>query len=131
MTPVTLPWELSTATPPDVITGYNWELYNVKEDPTEFNDLAAKMPDKLKDLQDLFYSEAKKYDVLPLDNSTLARWNTPRPSLTAGQTEFTYSDDWPLAFAAGILAGPQRRSITLLNWKAHAPRRHRNRREPA
>jgi arylsulfatase len=92
-TPVTLPWELSTATPPDVITGYNWELYNVKEDPTEFNDLAAKMPDKLKELQDLFYSEAKKYDVLPLDNSTLARWNTPRPSLTAGQTEFTYSGE--------------------------------------
>ena len=42
------------------------------------------MPDKLKELQDLFYAEAKKYDVLPLDNSTLARWNTPRPSLTGG-----------------------------------------------
>ena len=57
-TPVTLPWALSTATPPDVITGYNWELYNVQEDPTEFDDLAAKMPDKLKEMQDLFYSEA-------------------------------------------------------------------------
>ena len=90
-TPVTLPWELSTAMPPDVITGYNWELYNVKDDPTEFNDLAATMPDRLKEMQDLFYAEARKYDVLPLDNSTLARWNTPRPSLTAGQTVFTYS----------------------------------------
>ena len=40
-TPATLPWELSTKTPPDVITGYNWELYNMKEDPTQFNDLAA------------------------------------------------------------------------------------------
>ena len=92
-TPVTLPWELSTAPPPDVITGYNWELYNVQEDPTEYNDLAATMPDKLKEMQDLFYSEAKKYDVLPLDNSTLARWNTPRPSLTAGQMVFTYSGE--------------------------------------
>ena len=92
-TPVTLPWELSTAPPPDVITGYSWELYNVQEDPTEYNDLAAKMPDKLKEMQDLFYSEARKYDVLPLDNSTLARWNTPRPSLTAGQTVFTYSGE--------------------------------------
>ena len=92
-TPATLPWELSTATPPDVITGYNWELYNVKEDPTQFNDLAARMPDKLKQMQDLFYAEAKKYDVLPLDNSTLARWNTPRPSLTAGRTVFTYSGE--------------------------------------
>ena len=92
-TPATLPWELSTATPPDVITGYKWELYNVKEDPTQSNDLAAKMPDKLKQMQDLFYAEAKKYDVLPLDNSTLARLNTPRPSLTAGRTVFTYSGE--------------------------------------
>ncbi|SDA92287.1 Sulfatase [Sinorhizobium sp. NFACC03] len=92
-TPATLPWELSTKTPPDVITGYNWELYNVDEDPTQFTDLAAKMPDKLKELQDLFYAEAKKYNVLPLDNSTLARWNAPRPNLTAGRTEFTYQGE--------------------------------------
>jgi hypothetical protein len=92
-TPVTLPWELSSAPAPDVITGYNWELYNVKEDPTEYNDLATKMPDKLKEMQDLFYAEAKKYNVLPLDNTTLPRWNTPRPSLTAGQTVFTYSGE--------------------------------------
>ncbi|MEK1892664.1 MAG: arylsulfatase [Rhizobium sp.] len=92
-TPATRPWELSTATPPDVITGYNWELYDVNDDPTQFNDLAVKMPDKLKQMQDLFYSEAKKYNVLPLDNSTLARWNTPRPNLTAGRTEFTYSGE--------------------------------------
>jgi hypothetical protein len=105
-TPVTLPWELSTAPPPDVITGYKWELYNVKEDPTEYNDLASKMPDKLKQMQDLFYSEARKYDVLPLDNSTLARWNTPRPSLTAGQTVFTYSGELtgvPISAAPNIL----------------------------
>ena len=92
-TPATLPWELSTKTPPDVITGYNWELYNVVDDPTEANDLASASPDKLKQMQDLFYSEAKKYNVLPLDNSTLTRWNTPRPNLTAGRTEFTYSGE--------------------------------------
>jgi hypothetical protein len=90
-TPATLPWELSTKPAPDVITGYKWELYHVKEDPTQYNDLAAKMPDKLKQMQDIFYLEAAKHDVLPLDNTTLARWNTPRPNLTAGRTEFTYS----------------------------------------
>ncbi len=89
--PANLPWAASTATPPDVITGYKWELYNVMEDPTQSNDLAAAMPDKLKQMQDLFYSEAAKYDVLPLDNSTLARFTTPRPSLTAGRTVFTYT----------------------------------------
>jgi hypothetical protein len=92
-TPATLPWELSTATPPDVITGYKWELYNVREDPTEADDLAGKMPDKLKEMQDLFYAEAKKNQVLPLDNSTLTRWNTPRPNLTAGRKVFTYSGE--------------------------------------
>jgi len=89
-TPATIPWEMNTATPPDVITGYNWELYHLAKDPTQSTDLAARMPDKLKQLQDIFYAEAKKHDVLPLDNSTLARWNTPRPSLTAGRTIFTY-----------------------------------------
>jgi arylsulfatase A-like enzyme len=90
-TPVTIPWILSTAPPPDVISGYKWELYNLNEDVTEANDLAAKMPDKLKELQDVFYAEAAKYNVLPLDNSTLARFTTPRPSATAGRTTFTYS----------------------------------------
>jgi arylsulfatase A-like enzyme len=105
-TPVTIPWELNTAPPPDVITGYKWELYNIKEDPTEFNDLAAKMPDKLKEMQDLFYNEAKKYDVLPLDNSTLTRFLTPRPSATAGRTKFSYSgelSDVPASTAPNIL----------------------------
>jgi arylsulfatase A-like enzyme len=105
-TPATLPWELNSKTPPDVITGYNWELYNVQDDPTQFNDLATKMPDKLKQMQDLFYSEAKKYNVLPLDNSTLARWNTPRPSLTAGRTVFTYAGELsgvPASTAPSIL----------------------------
>ena len=90
-TPATIPWELSSAAPPDVMTGYKWELYNVLEDPTQFNDLAAQMPEKLKQMQAIFYLEAKKHNVLPLDNTTLQRWNTPRPSLTAGRTVFTYS----------------------------------------
>ncbi len=92
-TPATLPWELSTKPAPDVITGYKWELYNVKEDLTESNDLATAMPDKLKEMQDLFYSEAKKNNVFPLDNSSLTRWNAPRPSLTAGRKTFTYSGE--------------------------------------
>ncbi len=90
-TPVTIPWDLSTKSPPDVITGYKWELYNMNEDVTEANDLAAKMPDKLKQMQDAFYAEAKKYNVLPLDNSTLARFLTPRPSSTAGRKIFEYT----------------------------------------
>ena len=101
-TPVTLPWELSTKPPPDVIDGYKWELYNVLEDPTQNNDLAAKMPDKLAQMKGIFYLEAAKYNVLPLDNTTLTRWNAPKPSLTAGRTEFTYTS--PIANVPGSTA---------------------------
>src|SRR5258708_9151188 len=101
-TPVTTPWELSSAPPPDVITGYKWELYNVQEDPTQFDDLAAKMPDKVKEMEALFNSEAAKYNVLPLDNSTLARWNTPRPSLTAGKNVFTHSRELTRGAASAV-----------------------------
>jgi arylsulfatase len=90
-TPATLPWELSSKPSPDVIDGYQWELYHVAEDPTQFSDLAAKMPDKLKELQDLFYVEAARNNLLPMDNTTLARWNAPKPSLTGGRTEFVYT----------------------------------------
>jgi arylsulfatase len=90
-TPATIPWILSTAAAPDVISGYNWELYHVAEDPTQSKDLAAQMPDKLKELQDLFYAEAAKHDVLPLDNSTLNRFVSPKPNLTSGRTKFNYS----------------------------------------
>ena len=48
---------------------YKWELYNLTEDYSQANDLAAKMPDKLKEMQALFVQEAAKYNVLPLDNS--------------------------------------------------------------
>ena len=72
------------------INEYKWELYNVAEDYSQANDLAAKNPDKLKELQALFLTEAAKYQVLPLDNSILPRITTPRPSATAGRTEFTY-----------------------------------------
>jgi arylsulfatase len=87
------PWLMGTVKMPDVLTGYKWELYNIAEDFSETNDLAAKNPDKLKELQDLFMVEAKKYQVLPLDNSILERILTPRPSATAGRTEFTYMSE--------------------------------------
>src|ERR1700741_34095 len=83
-TPVTLRWEPSTKTPPDMITGYNWELYNVNDDPTHSSDLASKLPEQM---EVPFYAEV--YNVLPLDNTTVA----PRSSLTVGRTVFNYSGE--------------------------------------
>jgi len=89
-TPPAPPWELGTVKLPD-INDYKWELYHITEDYSEYNDLAAKNPDKLKELQALFLSEAAKYNVFPIDNSILPRVITPRPSATAGRTLFTYA----------------------------------------
>ena len=92
-TPPVPPWVLN-APMPDV-NNYKWELYNLKTDYSQANDLSAKMPDKLKEMQALFVQEAAKYNVLPLDNSSFARAIAPRPSAIAGQTVFTYSGVMP------------------------------------
>ena len=76
---------------PDVVNGYKWELYNIAEDYSQSNDLAAKMPDRLRNMQELFLVEAQKYNVFPLGNSVITLTAAPRPSATAGRTVFTYS----------------------------------------
>jgi arylsulfatase A-like enzyme len=87
-TPPHGPWILNAPLPP--IADYKWELYNLADDYSQANDLAAKMPGKLKEMQKLFVEEAAKYNVLPLDNRSFARSVQPRPSATAGKTVFTY-----------------------------------------
>jgi arylsulfatase A-like enzyme len=88
-TPPQPPWLMGKAAMP-AIADYKWELYNLTDDYSQANDLAAKNPDKLKEMQTLFMKEAAKYEVFPLDNAILERILTPRPSATAGRNEFTY-----------------------------------------
>jgi arylsulfatase A-like enzyme len=88
-TPPTPPW--SSAGSPVAIEDYKWELYNVSDDFSEANNLAASEPKRLRQLQDLFWAEAAKYNALPIDNSKVERLDVSnRPSLTAGRDEFTY-----------------------------------------
>ena len=70
----------------------SWELYNVEEDFSQANDLAASDPDKLKEMQELFIEEALKYHVLPLDDRTYERFNAAvagRPDLMGDRTSLT------------------------------------------
>lgn len=91
-TPVGAPWD-SAGAKVDEITGYKWELYDTSKDFSQANDLAAEMPDKLKDLQLLFYTEAARYNVLPIDNSKTERLDPAiRPSLTRGRKSFSYTE---------------------------------------
>ncbi|TFH48026.1 MAG: arylsulfatase, partial [Lysobacterales bacterium] len=105
-TPFAPPWELATGKLPSVVDGYKWELYDISKDYSQYNDLAAKMPDKLKEMQTLFNMEAEKYNVFPLDNTAFSRLLNPRPSAVAGRTVFTYTGEnagIPLANAPSIL----------------------------
>ena len=70
-----------------------WELYNIDEDFSQANDLAKQYPEKLRQLQDLWWVEAAKYNVLPIDWRGTIRMNAEamgRPSLTAGRTSMNY-----------------------------------------
>jgi arylsulfatase A-like enzyme len=91
-TPFAAPWLMATGKLPDV-DDYEWELYNVAVDYSQNHDLKEKNPEKLKELQALFLTEAAKYQVFPLDNTLLARLLTPRPNATAGQSVFTYTGE--------------------------------------
>ena len=88
-TPLRVPWvNIGYEPSPD---DFKWELYNINQDFSQANNLAAKNPEKLKELQDAFDVEAKKYNVYPLDSSMATRMDPAiRPSLTRGRTEFTY-----------------------------------------
>jgi len=89
--PAVLPWVMGQPTPG--IDSYEWELYNITEDFSQATNLANEEPEKLRELQDLFWIEAAKYDVLPLDNTKVERFDVRlRPSLTRGRSVFTYFD---------------------------------------
>jgi len=83
------PWEFKPRMTLDKDT---WELYNTKEDFSLANNLAAKNPVKLKELQERFLKEAVKYRVLPIDDRTIERLNAAvagRPDLMGDRTSLT------------------------------------------
>lgn len=79
------PWQVSNLPPLETDV---WDLYNVKEDFSLTNNLAAKYPEKLQQLKSLFMAEAQKYHVLPIDDRTIERTNAElagRPDLLGGR----------------------------------------------
>lgn len=85
------PWEVIGPVNQDPANNVTWELYDLSKDWTQFNDVAAANPAKVKALKALFVQEAKKYEVFPLDASVATRLVAPRPNITAGRSEFVYT----------------------------------------
>jgi arylsulfatase len=87
-----IPWVL-TKNPP--LSSDVWELYNVAQDFSQADDLAAKNPDKLKELQALFLQEAERNHVLPIDDRRSERFDpriAGRPDLLGGRKTMTVFD---------------------------------------
>jgi arylsulfatase len=90
-----IPWQpVRTGFDPDKA---KWELYHIDQDFSQADDLATKNPGKLKALVDLWWAEAARENILPLDWRAVERLSdqiTGRPSLAAGRHTFVY--DTPL-----------------------------------
>jgi arylsulfatase A-like enzyme len=91
--PTRPPWDLLGKTILDPASAYKFELYDVRHDWTQYTDVAAANPRKVKEMTDLMFGEFAKYQVLPLDASVATRLAAPRPNLTAGRKVFTYSGE--------------------------------------
>lgn len=86
------PWDLAGAVSEDP-AGFPYELYDLSKDWTQTNNMADQHPAKLKELEALFWREADKYQVKPLDATVATRFVAPRPNLAAGRTDFTWSGE--------------------------------------
>jgi arylsulfatase A-like enzyme len=85
-----IPWVLAAQLP--ALNEDVWELYHVDEDFSQANNLAAKMPDKLKELQEVFTREAIRNHVLPIDDRRSERFMASiagRPDLLGGRKSMT------------------------------------------
>jgi arylsulfatase len=72
-----------------------WQLYDTRSDFSLANDLAAKNPQKLAELQAVFLEQAEKYHVLPMDDRVFERLDAAavgRPDLMAGRTTMTLAE---------------------------------------
>jgi arylsulfatase A-like enzyme len=113
--PPVSPWNFSTQPPKDVMNGFKWELYDLNNDWTQADDLAAKMPEKLRDMQQRFILEAEKYRVFPLDDTRLSRFVSAKPNYNPGRSVYSYVGEISNVPFPGYAGAPQllNRSYTI------------------
>lgn len=86
--PVEMPWAFHM----DIksLDDIKWELYNVANDYSEAVDLAAQEPQKLRQMQDLFWIEAARNQALPIMRGTANLPGPAKPSMVRGRNEFVF-----------------------------------------
>ncbi|MFD9080139.1 arylsulfatase [Streptomyces erythrochromogenes] len=93
----------------DDLDAHHWELYHVDEDIAETRNLAQEHRSKLIEMIALWYVEAGKYNVMPIDGSVLQRIMTERPQITENRTSYTFragTQAVPAAVAPRVLNRP-------------------------
>jgi arylsulfatase len=85
------PWDAFSPANPDPLNNQVFQLYDLSKSWNQAEDVAARYPDKVRQMREMFVQEARKYQVFPLDASVGARVAAERPSLTAGRTELVYT----------------------------------------
>jgi arylsulfatase A-like enzyme len=92
-----------------------WELYDTNTDWSQARDLASEQPEKLAELQELWLQEARKYDVLPLDDRRVERFNSDlagRPVLIKGDSQLLFGGMGRLSENATINVKNKSHSVT-------------------
>ncbi len=107
-----IPWVVEPLPP---FTEDVWELYDTSTDWSQAHDLAAELPEKLDELKKLFMEEARKYNVLPLDDRRVERFNSDiagRPTLIRGSSQLLFGGMRRLSENATINVKNKSHSIT-------------------
>lgn len=86
------PWDAFGPANTDPLNNQVLELYDLTKDFSQSQNIADQNPDKVKEMKELFIAEARKYQVFPMDASVAARIVAPRPNITAGRSEFVYTN---------------------------------------
>ena len=107
-----IPWTVDPLPP---FADDTWELYDTNTDWSQARDLAAEMPEKLEELKALFMEEARKYNVLPLDDRRVERFNSDiagRPQLISGNSQLFFAGMGRLSENAVINVKNKSHSVT-------------------
>ena len=88
-----------------------WELYKIDDDFSEVHDLASENPGKVRELIDLWWAEAGRYQVLPLDDNIVARLLARRPRVVEERDVYTYY--WPVKLVRSVTPSVKNRSHSI------------------
>jgi arylsulfatase len=100
------PWPFGQEIKPEDLADSKWMLFHIDEDFSESTDVADQYPEKLEELRELWWAQARRFNVLPLDGRGVIRQAEPRPQMAAARSRYVYhagAGEVSSAVAANVL----------------------------